>query len=92
MDNDLIRTYIYDKHSGSTNITTHLDHIIYCYTAFGIDWSSRWTYRVFGGFAVSSDCEERRVQGRRVPLSTFPEVDFCPLSLKLTSGVDFASS
>ena len=34
---DLIRTSIYDQHSGSMNITTHLDHISHCKKASGIN-------------------------------------------------------
>ena len=42
-----IRTSIYDKYSGSTKITTHLDYISRCKTASGTNWLNRWTYRVF---------------------------------------------
>jgi hypothetical protein len=41
-----IRTSIYDKCSGSTNITTHLNHISHCETSFGANWLNRWTNRV----------------------------------------------
>ena len=44
---DLISTSSYDKHSGSTKITTHLDHISHRKAASGKDFSNRWTYRVF---------------------------------------------
>ena len=44
---DLIRTSIYDKHSGATKIAAHLDHISRCKMASGTDWSNGWTYRVF---------------------------------------------
>ena len=36
-----------DKYSGSTENTTHLNHISHRKTASGINWSNRWTYRVF---------------------------------------------
>jgi len=32
---DLVRTNVYGKYSGSTKITTHLDHISHCKTALG---------------------------------------------------------
>ena len=44
---DLIRTSIYDKYSGSMKITTHLYHISHYKTSSGINWSNRWTFRVF---------------------------------------------
>ena len=44
---NFIRTSVYDKHSGSMEITTHLDEISRCKTASGTNWSNRWTYRVF---------------------------------------------
>ena len=44
---DFTRTSICDKCSCSTKITTHLDHISHCKTAFGTNRSNRWTYRVF---------------------------------------------
>jgi len=47
VNEDFIRTSIYDKYSGSTKITTHLDHVSYCKTASDTNWSNRWTYRVF---------------------------------------------
>ena len=37
---NLIRTSIDDKNSGSTEITTRLDHISHCKTASGTNWSS----------------------------------------------------
>ena len=43
----LIRTIIYDKYSGSTKITTHLDHISHRKMTSGINWSNRWTCRAF---------------------------------------------
>ena len=44
---NLIRTSIYDKYSGSVKITTQLDHIGHCKTAYATNWSKRWNYRVF---------------------------------------------
>ena len=44
---DLIRTSIYEKYLSLMQITTHLDHITHCKTAFGTNWSNRRTYRVF---------------------------------------------
>ena len=44
---DLIRKSVYDKNSGSTKITTRLDHNCHCKTTSGTNWSTRWTYRVF---------------------------------------------
>ena len=47
IENSLIRTSVYDKFSGATKIVTHLDHISHCTTAFGTNWSNRWTHRAF---------------------------------------------
>ena len=44
---DLIRTSINDKYSGSTKITSLLDHISYCKRASGSNWPNRCTGRVF---------------------------------------------
>ena len=44
---DLVWTSIYDKYSSSMKMTSHLDHVSRCKAASGIDWSNRWTYRVF---------------------------------------------
>ena len=38
---DMIRTSIYDKYSGSTEITTHPDHISRCKRAPGTNWPNR---------------------------------------------------
>ena len=46
-DADLIRTSIHHKYSGSSKMTTHLDHISHCNTSSGANWSNRWTNRVF---------------------------------------------
>ena len=43
----LIRTSIYDEHSGSMRFTAHLDHISHDKSLSGTHWSNRWTYRVF---------------------------------------------
>ena len=43
---DFIRTNSYDKFSGSTKFTTHLDHISHGKTSPGTDWSNRCTNRV----------------------------------------------
>ena len=48
---DLIRTSLCDIHSGSTKITTHLDHISHCKTTSGTNWSIGWRYR---GFIIST--------------------------------------
>ena len=45
---------VYDEHSSSMEITTHLDHIDHCKTASGANWSNRWTYRVL----VTNTCDE----------------------------------
>ena len=42
-----IRTSIYDKYSGSMEITTYLDHLRYCQASSGTNWWTRWTYREF---------------------------------------------
>ena len=42
-DQNLIRTSICDKYSGSTKTTTRLDHISHCKTASGTNWANRWT-------------------------------------------------
>ena len=44
---DLTRMSIHDKHSGSIEITTHMDHISHCKTASVINWWNRSTYREF---------------------------------------------
>ena len=44
---DLIRTCIYEKHSGIMKITTHLNRTSHCKTSAGTNLSDRWTYRVF---------------------------------------------
>ena len=44
----LIRTIIYDKLSGSTKVTTHLDHVSHCEITSGTSWLNGWTYRVLG--------------------------------------------
>ena len=38
---DLIRTSIYDGYSGSTKITTHLDHISHWKASPGASWLKR---------------------------------------------------
>jgi len=43
----LIRTSNFDKSSGSTKITTHLDQIGHCETKSGSNWSNRRIYQVF---------------------------------------------
>ena len=43
---DFIRTTLYNQYSGSTKITTHLDHTGHCKTTSGSNWSRRQTYRV----------------------------------------------
>jgi hypothetical protein len=43
---DLIRTSIFDKFSGSMKFTTRLDHNSHRKTASGTNWSNRWTYRI----------------------------------------------
>ena len=46
LQGDFIQTSIYDQYSGSTRITTHLDHTGHCKTTSGSNWSRRQTYRV----------------------------------------------
>jgi hypothetical protein len=45
----VISASIYDKHSGSTKITTHLDHISRDETTPGTSSSNRWTCGVVNG-------------------------------------------
>ena len=42
---NFIRTSIYDKFSGSTNITTHLDHITHRKASPGTHWLNSWKNR-----------------------------------------------
>jgi len=44
---DLIQTSVYDKRSVSTELTTHLDHMIHCEATSGTNWLNKRTYRVF---------------------------------------------
>ena len=44
---DVNRRSICDEYSGSTKISTHLDHISHREIACGTHQSKRWTYRVF---------------------------------------------
>ena len=41
------RISVYDKYSGATKFTTHLDHISHCKTTSGATRSKRWTHRAF---------------------------------------------
>ena len=47
LSQDLRRTSIHNKYSGSIKITTHLDHISHGKTASGTNRSNRWIYRAF---------------------------------------------
>ena len=38
---------VFRLNTWAQRITTHLDHISHCKTTFGMNWSNRWTYRVF---------------------------------------------
>ena len=67
LEQNLIRTRIYDEYSGSMKITTHLDHISHCKTASGTYWSNRWTNRV----ATIGTCPDE-ISHRQVPARDFP--------------------
>ena len=42
----IIRTSFYYKYSVSMKIDTRLDHVGHCKTAFGTNWSIRWTWPI----------------------------------------------
>ena len=43
----LLSGRVFVMNTGSTKITSHLDHISRCKAPPGTNWSNRWTYRVF---------------------------------------------
>ena len=45
-EKNLTETSIFDQYSGSTKITTHLDHISDCKATPQTYWSNRWTNRI----------------------------------------------